>query len=162
MKPAEPFGFIPADTNAIQPGEYACLRFKAMFPAEIGEVAGRDEVAPHEAARRVLYRDRQCAVWCQYHPGVDPAGHLQEIKAEALERDRRRFEQTLADFQARLAGQEGRQNKRLTLAAIGVTLVLGLVQLWAAGMSMVPEAIGIGFGRWVVRVTEAIAHWFQG
>ena len=104
-------------------------------------------------------RMRKNAAWCRYEPGIDPAGHLEELKSLALEQDRRRFEETLAQFQARLAGHEQRQNKRLALIAIGVTAVLGIVQLLAAVLSMTPESIGSPAVRWVADSISAVARW---
>jgi hypothetical protein len=117
-------------------------------------------VDQNEAARAVLHRDRHCPEWFHYEPGIDPAGHQQEQRAEALEHDRRQFQTTLAEFQVKLAEQESRQNKRLALAALAVTLVLGVIQLWAAGMSMTKDSIGYWFGQWVACLTNGIARLF--
>ena len=159
QKPLESFGFVPADTNALQPGEYACYRRMADFRTEIGETSGT--TGRDDAALRALNRERSCAAWCRYEPGIDPAGHLEELKTLALEQDRRRFEETLAQFQARLAGHEQRQNKRLALIAIGVTAVLGIVQLLAAVLSMTPESIGSPAVRWVADSISAVARWLS-
>jgi hypothetical protein len=96
-----------------------------------------------------------------YEPGVDPPGHFVEEKATALEDDRRRFEKTLADFQVKLSAREARQNWRLGVYALIVTLIVGCVQIWASAIAMSSDAIGINFGRRVLAYTQTVASWFN-
>lgn len=159
VEPAEPFNFSPGDINAWQQGEYGCFKHKANFPLEIGAIVSGEHIEPAVAARRVLYGARTCASWCRYEPGVDPAGHLQELKVQALERDRRQFEETLAEFQGRLATRDQQQNTRLARFAIRVTIALGSVQLLAAVMAMTRGSIGFNFLKRIGNAICAAVHW---
>lgn len=156
------FQFSPGETNAVHQGELACYRRAADLPREISEFARLKGLDQFDAAPEVLSIDRHCLEWCMYEPGIDPAGHHQEQRAAALERDRRQFMTALAEFQARLGEQEGRQNKRLAWTALYVTVVIGVIQLWAAGMSMTKDSIGYWFGQWIAGLTHSIANWIEG
>jgi hypothetical protein len=81
--------------------------------------------------------------------------------ATLLEDDRRRFEKTLADFQAELSAREARQNWRLAVYALIIVVIIGCVQIWAAAIAMSPDAIGITFGRRVLAYTQTVASWFN-
>jgi hypothetical protein len=96
-----------------------------------------------------------------YEPGVDPPGHFVEEKAMALEDDRRQFEKTLADFRVKLAARDARQNLRLGVYAIIITLVIGCVQIWSSAIAMSSDAIGVNFGRRVLAYTQTVASWFN-
>ncbi|MFZ3265825.1 MAG: hypothetical protein WA172_17595, partial [Terriglobales bacterium] len=76
------------------------------------------------------------------------------------EEDRRRFEQTLTDFQVKLSAREARQKWRLGIYALLVVVMMGCVQIWASAIAMSPESIGINFGRRVLTYTQTVASWF--
>jgi hypothetical protein len=152
--PRDKFTFVPGESNAQHPGEFGCYRGAANFPEEITQTAMTDGVGRDEAAKRVLVRARVCAKWIQYEPGLPPAETFREYRLQTVEADRQAFDLRLASFERRF-------NRRLTLTAIAFAVAIGLVQLWAAGMSMVPESMGSWFGRWVVCVTHAVARWFD-
>jgi hypothetical protein len=145
--------FVPGDANAQTQGEFGCYRAAADLILEIAQTGG-SQIDRDQAAEGVIARDRICAKWIKYEPGLAPAETLREDRIRTLEAERRDFENRLATF-------EGRFNTRLTLTAIAFAIVIGLVQLWVAGMSMVPESMGAWFGRWVVWITNAIAQWFH-
>jgi len=161
------FVFIPGETNSQHQGELACYRHATNLPEEIADERKRlgfllDENPPAEGmdeTREVLNRLRQCVRFFPYEPGLSPPEHLIEQKENALENDRRTFERALAEFQANIGERDTRQNKFLSLLAICVGGVLGLIQLWVAGMAMSSEAFGAGFGQWVVEVTNAVKAW---
>jgi hypothetical protein len=141
----------------------SCYRHVANLPEEIAEILaagglpGADYAdRGNEAARRVLYRDRQCPKWIRYQPGLDPAETYRELRTQELEADRRTFEQTLATFQGELARREQRLNVRLTITAIVVGFVIGAVQVWAAAMSMTKDSIGHQFGMSVLDISNKV------
>ena len=159
--PSESFDFVPGEKNAVNKGEISCYRQAANLPAEIIAVRQAKRISAVDPAQEVLNRSRQCSRFFAYEPGVDPPGHLVEEKATALEGDRRRFEKTLADFQVKLSAREARQNWRLAVYAIIITLIIGCVQIWASAIAMSPDAIGINFGRRVLSYTQTVASWFN-
>ncbi len=158
--PSESFEFTPGEANAVSKGKISCYRQAADLPAEIIAVRESKRVSAVDPAQEVINRPRQCSRFIRYEPGMDPPGHLVEQKAAALEEDRRRFEQTLADFQVKLSAREARQNWRLGIYALIVTLIIGCVQIWASAIAMSPDAIGINFGRRVLAYTQTVASWF--
>jgi hypothetical protein len=159
--PSESFDFVPGETNAVNKGEISCYRQAADLPGEISAVREAKRISAVDPAQEVIGRSRQCSKFFIYEPGVDPPGHFVEEKATALEDDRRRFEKTLADFQVQLSAREARQNWRLGLYALVITLVIGCVQIWASAIAMSPDAIGINFGRRVLAYTQTVASWFN-
>ncbi len=159
--PSEFFDFVPGEINAVNKGEISCYRQAANLPTEISVVREAKRISAVDPAQEVINRPRQCPKFFVYEPGVDPAGHLVEEKATALEDDRRRFEKTLADFQLKLSAREARQNWRLGVYALIVTLIIGCVQIWASAIAMSPDAIGINFGRRVLGYTQTVASWFN-
>jgi hypothetical protein len=161
--PKESFHFVPGSINALNQGELNCYRQAADLLNEIALVrASRTttENLNNDPARDVLYKERECAKYFPYEPGIDPPGHLLEQKAATLEEDRRKFDTALVDFQADLNAKEARQNKWLAWLAFYVTLVVGLIQLLTSVLAMTPDAIGIDFGRWVYALPHDIAAWF--
>jgi hypothetical protein len=158
---SESFDFVPGETKAVNRGEISCYRQAANLSREISAVREAKRISAVDPAQEVINRSRQCPKFFAYEPGVDPPGHLVEEKATALEDDRRRFEQTLADFQVKLAAREARQNWRLALYALLITLIIGCVQIWAAAIAMPSDAIGINFGRRVLAYTQTVASWFN-
>jgi hypothetical protein len=159
--PSDSFDFVPGETNVVQKGEIGCYRQAANLPAEIRAVREAKRISAVDPAQEVINRSRQCSKFFIYEPGVDPAGHLVEEKATLLEEDRRRFEKTLADFQAALSAREARQKWRLGIYAIVIALIIGGVQIWASAIAMAPDAIGINFGRRVLGYTQTVASWFN-
>lgn len=159
--PSEVFDFVPGETNAVNKGEIGCYRQAANLPGEITAVREAKRISAIDPAEQVINRARQCSKFFVYEPGVDPPGHLVEEKATALEDDRRRFETTLAQFQAKLSARETRQNWRLGIYALIITLIIGCVQIWASAVSMSSDAIGINFGRRVLAYTQTVASWFN-
>lgn len=111
------------------------------------------------ATKRVLIRDRICAMWCKYEPGLGPAENLREHRIATVEADRRKFEQALSNIQTHLNERDRKLNARLTWTAIVLGLEIGLVQVWAAAVSMGKDSIGIDFGKWVWAVTVKVARW---
>ena len=158
---SESFDFVPDETNAVNAGEISCFRQAANLPGEIRAVREAKRISAVDPAQEVINRSRQCSKFFIYEPGVDPPGHFVEEKATALEDDRRRFEKTLADFQVKLSAREARQNWRLGVYALIVTLIIGCVQIWASAIAMSPDAIGINFGRRVLAYTQTVASWFN-
>jgi hypothetical protein len=158
---SESFDFVPGATNAVTKGEIGCYRQAANLPGEIAAVREAKRISAVDPAQEVINRSRQCSRFFVYEPGVDPPGHFVEEKATALEDDRRRFEQTLADFQLKLSAREARQKWRLAVYAIIITLIIGCVQIWASAIAMSPNAIGINFGRRVLSYTQTVASWFN-
>jgi hypothetical protein len=126
--------------------------------AEGGLPGTTERARKDEAARRVLNRDRRCAKWYGYLHGLDPFETYRDLREREIEGERQRFERALAKFQGEISKREQRLNVRLTVTAITVGFVIGVVQLWAAAMSMAPDAIGIGFGRWVLSATTWVEH----
>jgi hypothetical protein len=159
--PSEFFDFVPGQTTAVSKGEIGCYRQAANLPAEIVAVREAKRISAVDPASEVINRSRQCSRFFVYEPGVDPAGHFIEEKAGALEEDRRRFEKTLADFEAKLAARETRRSWRLAVYALIVTLIIACVQIWASAVSMSPDAIGVSFGHRVVGYTRTVASWFN-
>ncbi len=158
---SESFDFVPGETKSVNKGEISCYRQAANLPGEIIAMREAKRVSAVDPAQEVINRARQCPKFFVYEPGVDPPGHLVEEKATALEDDRRRFEKTLADFQLKLSAREARQNWRLALYALIVTLIIGCVQIWASAIAMPSDAIGINFGRRVLGYTQTVASWFN-
>ena len=159
--PSEFFDFVPGETKTVNKGEIGCYRQAANLPAEITAVREAKRISAIDPAEQVISRARQCSRFFVYEPGVDPPGHFLEEKATALEDDRRRFETTLADFQAKLSAREARQNWRLGIYALIITLIIGCVQIWTSAVSMSSDAIGINFGRRVLAYTQTVASWFN-
>ena len=159
--PSESFKFVPGNVNAEKDGEINCYRQAVDLSGEIRAVREAKRISAVDPAQEVINRSRQCSKFFIYEPGIDPPGHLVEEKASALEDDRRRFEKTLADFQARLSARDARQNRRLGIYALIVVLIIGCVQIWASAIAMSPDAIGINFGRRVLAGTQTVASWFN-
>jgi hypothetical protein len=159
--PSESFEFVPGQTTAVTAGEISCYRQAANLSAEIIAVREAKRISAVDPAQEVINRSRQCSKFFVYEPGVDPAGHLVEEKAAALEEDRKQFEQTLAGFQLKLSELESRRNRRLGFYALIVTLIIGCIHIWASAISMPPDAIGISFGRRVLAYTQTVASWFN-
>jgi hypothetical protein len=159
--PSESFDFVPGEANSVNKGEIGCYRQAANLPREISAVREAKRISAVDPAQEVINRSRQCSKFFIYEPGVDPPGHFVEEKASALEDDRRRFEKTLADFQAKLSAREARQNLRLGIYALIITLIIGCVQIWASAISMSSDAIGINFWRRVLAYTQTVASWFN-
>jgi hypothetical protein len=151
--PRDSYRFVPGESNAQNAGEFACYRAAADLPAEVGQTVGSEGIDRDQATARVITRDRNCSKWTEYEPGLGPPETLREYRIRASELERQAFEERLRAFERRF-------NKRLSRTAILFALVIGIVQLWVSGMSMVPESFGNWFGRWVVGITNAIAHWF--
>jgi hypothetical protein len=158
---SESFDFVPGETNAVSKGEISCYRQAADLPGEISAVREAKRISAVDPAQEVINRSRQCAKFFVYEPGVDPSGHFIEEKAAALEDDRRRFEETLADFQVKLSAREARHNWRLGVYALIFTLIIGCVQIWSSAIAMSSDAIGINFGRRVLAYTQTVASWFN-
>lgn len=159
--PSEFFEFVPGETNTVNKGELGCYRQAADLPGEIAAVREAKRISAVDPAQEVINRPRQCSKFFVYEPGVDPPGHFVEEKAMALEDDRRRFEKTLEDFQVQLAAREARQNLRLGVYALVITLIIGGVQIWTSAIAMSSDAIGINFGRRVLGYTQTVASWFN-
>ena len=159
--PSEFFDFVPGETGAVNKGEISCYRQAANLPGEISVVREAKRISAVDPAQEVINRPRNCSKFFVYEPGVDPAGHFVEEKATALEDDRRRFEKTLSDFQVKLSASEARQNWRLGVYALIITLIIGSVQIWASAISMSSDAIGVNFGRRVLGYTQTVASWFN-
>ena len=159
--PSEAFEFVPGENGSVSKGEIGCYRQAANLPREIIAVREAKRISAVDPAQEVLNRSRQCPKFFVYEPGIDPPGHLVEEKATALEDDRRRFEKTLADFQLKLSASEARQNWRLGIYALIITLIISCVQVWASAISMPSDAIGINFGRRVLGYTQTVASWFN-
>ena len=114
-----------------------------------------------DPAHVLIYRTRHCEKFFAYQPRLSPSEHLFAERSAQLENDRRRFETTLSEFQAKLASRDARQNKIIGFTALAVTVVIGIIQLWTAAVSMVPESLGYEmFGRPTLELTKAIANWF--
>jgi hypothetical protein len=135
---AADFHFPPGETNALQHGELACFRHKLNFPEAIASLDAERGITGSEAAREVANAPRECAEWCQYQPGISPADHLSERKANDLERDRREFAVTLSKFQARLGDQERR-----------VTVRIGVLALLVALVAVTPDSLGVQALHWL-------------
>ena len=159
--PSESFDFVPGDTNAVNKGEISCYRQAANLSAEISAVREAKHISAVDPAQEVINRPRQCSKFFLYEPGIDPPGHFIEEKATALEEDRRRFDETLADFRAELSAREARQTWRMGTYALIITLIIGCVQIWASAVAMPSNAIGINFGRRVLGYTQTVASWFN-
>jgi len=161
QNPSEFFEFVPGETSVVNEGEIGCYRQAADLCGEIIAVREAKRISAVDPAQEVINRPRQCSKFFVYEPGVDPPGHFVEEKAMALEDDRRQFEKTLADFQVKLAARDARQNLRLGVGAVIVTLVIGCVQIWSSAIAMPSDAIGINFGRRVLAYTQTVASWFN-
>src|SRR5208282_4770694 len=114
---SESFDFVPDEAGTVHKGIISCYRQAANLPKEIIAVREAKRISAVDPAQEVINRSRQCSKFFVYEPGVDPGGHFAEEKASALEDDRRRFEKTLADFEAKLSAREARQNWRLGIYA---------------------------------------------
>ena len=159
--PTESFDFVPGDAGAEIKGEIGCHRQAANLAGEIAAIREAKRISAVDPAQEVINRSRQCSKFFAYEPGVDPPGHFIEQKAAALEDDRRRFEKTLADFQASLSAREARRSWRLGFYAVIIALIIGCVQIWASAIAMPSNAIGISFGRRVLAYTQTVASWFN-
>ncbi len=125
-EPRADFNFVPGEANAWKPGEFGCFAHVADIPKELREVA---KVHPNEETERVIWKDRRCPRWSEHEPGVAPREQLQEEKARDFEKQRRAFDSKLTAF-------EGRQDRRLTKAAIWLASIIGLAQIIASLLTM--------------------------
>jgi len=64
------------------------------FPlsSEISEYRKENSSWEHQAIRQVVVKKRMCRSWHPYTPGFSPQQHLEQVRMEQLEIDRRRFE----------------------------------------------------------------------
>ena len=84
---------------------------------------------PNEGTEHVIWKDRHCHRWSKYEPGVAPREQLQEEKTREFEEQRRAFDRKLSEF-------EGRQDRRLTKAAIWLASIIGFAQIIASLLTM--------------------------
>jgi len=131
-------------------------RHAANLPAEIVEVAADDASMGDTAARKVIWKERNCARWCAYEQGLSPLDHLSELKSRALEDDRRAFQLQLNEFETHQAERERHADRRLTKASIWFASIIGVVQLVAALLTMTKDSVGypvwqllVGFASWL-------------
>ncbi len=118
--PSEAFTFMPVGLNAHKQGRLVCFRHAADLPQEAEEQGVKSGQPGTASWTEVLWKDRQCPLWSRYESGLAPREHLAEARAQ-------KFESKLSSVAT-----------RLTWLAIGVTLVIGFVQL----LVMTPDAIG--------------------
>jgi hypothetical protein len=156
--PKESFPFVPGSINAVTQGEIECYRDAADFSSELAAARLANDPPGVDPAHVVIYRHRHCTKFYPYQTGITPPDHLVEEKAAKVEDDRRRFELTLAEFQRRLASRDRRQNLIIGITAVLVTLVIGIIQLWTAALSMVPESLG--YYTFARPFLEMIGRWF--
>ena len=117
--PLDDFTFLPVGLNAVKQGQLVCFRKAANLPMEAAKGIESGVHGIH-AWHGVVWLDRQCQKWCQWEPGVGPREQFAE------ERSRK--------FMLDLKGIE----TRLTMLAIKVAVVIGLVQL----LLMTPDSVG--------------------
>lgn len=153
-----PFDFVPGESNAFHAGELACFRGAANLPAEIAEAAKAKGTGESAVAEEVLRRSRGCRSWTTYETGLDPRRHFEELKARALEDDRRKFALDLAKWEQQQNERETRQDRRLTHAAIWIGGIIGVAQIIAAALAMTEDSLGLA---WLRRLWVAVVAWFQ-
>jgi hypothetical protein len=148
--PVASFTFVPGESNANHAGEFGCFRAQADLRREMNGltrmtgVIGRNAIDDGEvnsqgaAAIRVLNQDRGCDKWTEYQPGLSPGQQFAELRALALEEDRREFHREMSGLEQRLNARERKRDRRLLWFA----LLVGGLQLVAAMIAMTPESIG--------------------
>ena len=109
--PANDFPFVPERFNAQMQGRLACFRRVTDLSAESSDGARWSEV---------IWSDRRCPKWSRYEPGIAPREYLAEERSQ-------RFTMDLDKVAT-----------RLTLIAIFVTVVLGILQL----LLITPDSFG--------------------
>jgi hypothetical protein len=125
LLPSE-FNFSPGEANAWKPGEYGCFRHEVDLPKEIRE---HSVLSPNDATASVIWSDRHCPRWTQYEAGLSPRDHLLETRTRDLEDNRRAFEQRMVDFETRQNKRERHADRRLTVTAITIATILGLLTM---------------------------------
>ena len=128
--PSAEFELVPGETNAVQKGELGCFRGAVDLPREIADLS--TAAGPDAAAKEVLQRDRSCASWAKYRPGLDPVRLHEELRREALEEDRKEFHRKLSEWEQSQNNREQRQGRQIAKAAIWAAIILGLAQILAS------------------------------
>jgi len=116
----------------------ACFRNAAVLGPEVESALKSDESAGRQAAaQQVILKDRGCAYWFPYQPGLDPKEHLggkamQDVEErrnrfeEAMEERRREFEQRMEqerrEFERGLESERRKFNFFLTVLVVLVSL----------------------------------------
>jgi len=147
QNPAVTFPFVPGETNAWQRGEFACFRHAADLPREMREAMASEQLDEQGAAHKILWKDRSCAQWCEYEPGISPTGHFMDLKARRLEQDRQEFQRNMHNLEVRQHAREQRAERRLTKAAIILGAMIGIAQIFASIITMSKDSIGLEWMR---------------
>ena len=120
--PSEGFQFVPVGINAYMQGRLVCFRRAATLHKE----ATDNGIG---AWTEVIWRDRQCPKWSLWEPGVSPREQLADERSRKFTLDLKAIE------------------TRLTLLAIKVAIVIGVIQL----LMMTPDSYGGRLLSWVFR-----------
>jgi hypothetical protein len=129
-QPRADANLVPGDANSWMQGEFGCFAHFVDLPKELSEA---ETSHPTNATEHVIWKDRHCPRWSKYEPGVVPRDQLQEVKQRAFEEDRRAFDRKLTEF-------EGRQDRRLTKAAIWLASIIGVAQIIASLLTMAKDS----------------------
>ncbi len=106
--------------------EPACFRLVADLRTEAQELI--QSLGWDGAAKEVVNKPRGCEHWYPYLVGFSPKEHMEELKLQKLEQERRDFEFKLFNMSHELQRNNQKIANRFTLAM----LVLTLVQVWLA------------------------------
>ncbi len=98
-----------------------CFRGKPIL-REISEVVGTAVPPPSNAPEKIwttcndaavseFTRDRKCTVWSRFHPGLDARMHLEEVRMQELEQQRRDWEARMERERSALDQRLARDNK---------------------------------------------------
>jgi hypothetical protein len=140
-RPRAEFQFVPGETNALHSAELVCFRGAADLRSEVAKLS--ESIASDEAETEMIQRMRSCKSWASYRPGLDPVQLYQELRTEALEKDRREFHAKLSKWEQLQSDRERRQGRLLMKAAIWFATILALVQIATTILAMSNDSIGI-------------------
>ena len=136
-RPYHGFRFMPVGFNAEKLGRLVCFRRAANLLQEaetLGALAG----TPGESVwTAVISKDRKCPTWSPWVPGVGPREQFAEERSQRFTLDLKNIE------------------TRLTLLAIKVAIVIGVIQL----LMMTPDSYGGRLLAWVFRPFGWLRYW---
>jgi hypothetical protein len=127
--PCHGFHFMPVGFNADKLGQLVCFRVAANLLQEAAALGAQDGAPGEPAWAAVIWKDRKCPTWSQWEPGVSPREQLADERSRTFTLDLQAIE------------------TRLTLLAIKVAIVIGVIQL----LMMTPDSYGGRLLSWVFR-----------
>ena len=102
--------------------ELACYRAAANLIREIEMAMPAHGLDREKAARQVLAKPRACQRWGEYQPGLDPSGHLAEMKYLEIDALREKNKKDSDRAMRRLTW-------RAACLAVGAALLVGFMQM---------------------------------